>query len=232
MKTQGIGYADDIPAPSDIFYQTNDAKTLSDTFFAQEDPITEFHLYYIYCQLNKNLGRIGSAFKTLEKLEQCLEKTEKVSLTDIYEGTFAKNEAFQRFEGLLTAQKLIQEEFLIIGRGGLPSEDKNLTGYDMRKYSIEVLIYYIAKATISFYLCNYNECFISITTALQYFMVLHKWKLTGINYKKAAILERELVGVICEVSLKYSQNTLAKEVVDIAIHRVDTALKVLVSIHY
>lgn len=217
-------YVEDIPFLSSAFYSNNDARTLSDSFFLESDPMVEFHLFYIYCQLNKNLGRIGSAFKTLERLETILQKTEKVNPKTAYS---VQNGNATNYEGLRKARNLLQEEFLIADRQGLLREDENSEIYDMKKHGMEVLIYYLTRATLSFYLGSYNESFASITEALRYFSILHQYQLPGFDYKKAAILERELVSILCEVTTKYAQTTLAKDIIDVALNRVEAALKIV-----
>lgn len=225
-QTQSVAYMEDIPFLSGLFYQDNNARTLSDAFFLDSDPMTEFHLYYVYCQLNKNLGRIGSAFKTLEKLAGCLERTEKLNPKTAYGGV-QNSENSQRSEALARARKLVQGEFLIVGRSGILKEDSDgELSYDIGRYGYEVLIYYITRITVCFYLRSYNDAFTSMIDAFRCLEVVHRWKLPNFDYKKVMTLERDLLSIACEVMVNYAQDTLAKEVIDIALYRIDVALKV------
>jgi len=223
-QTHGIAYADDIPFLSDAFYEKNNAPTLSNSFFLAQNPKIEFNLYFAYCQLHKSLGRIGSAFKTLDKLSECLELTAKVNPNTAYQDSRSSGDA-SRCQNLELARNLIQDQFLIRGRSAVQIEEQPQV-YDLEKFGSEILLYYITKATLSFYLSNFNESFTSIIDAIKYFEILHKWKLNGLDYRKAAHLERELVAITCEVMAKYVQNTLAKEIIDIALYRLGTTLKV------
>jgi len=223
-QTPGISYLDDIPFLSNTFYENNDARTLSDNYYLLNDPIIEFNLYYIYCQLHRNLGRIGSAYKTLEKLVGCLNRTEKVNPKVAYETQVHEN--LTRYEDLTKAKTLIQREFLIPGRSGFVKEKEDDLIYDLKKYGVEVFLYSLAKITLAFYLGNFNEVFSCIVETLGYLTIIHKWKLTEFDYKKSALFERELVSITSEAMVKYAQNTLSKEIIDIALYRIDIALNV------
>jgi len=213
-QTHGLKYSEDIPVLSGEYYDKIGAPTLSDNYFTVYNPKIEFKLYYLYSQANKNAGKIGVAYKALERCEECLAKLDKVDLSSLKK---TDNHVLSHYE---TIYRLLKENF-IQRRAADESHS-----FDLKSAVDEFFLLLLGKITLSFYLSEYGTTFHYLEILFKQLVLLHKFDFGNIAFNKIQLLARESLNILIEIVVKYAQLTVEKEVVTLGIQKIEIAHQV------
>lgn len=215
-------YLDDIPYLSSQYYVELKAPLLSENFALDESKSKQFYILFNLMQAYKNIGRISSALRTLDRCQLILAEGDQgdaeLESKPIELSSFVQENSDN---GFIKIERIVEDYFLL--NKSVAIDFNAIDKAVLRKNPVEYMHLLINRAVLGSFSTDFNSAFRDLCLALLCRVLALKGREGPVE-----LIDKELVNCTLETMLTFIENALNSEPRHMISHYLDLSDKVII----